>query len=142
MVRSAQLFATCGAMMSFAVAASASASGFLYDCTMRDTGSSLGWISPKIAIVLPKDGPVQVIDALTMTFGEDPVPATVLRDNEKRFIVKWTLQDVRADTGRSFANFDYRASIAKSTGQIEVTAGPRTFDSGLRSVGTCQKRTE
>lgn len=109
---------------------------------MADTDSSLGWISSKIAIVLPEDGPVQVIDALTLTFEEDAVPVTVLRDNAQRFIVKWTLQDVRADTGRSFANFDYRASLNKRTGQIEVTAGPRTFDSSLRGVGTCQKRTE
>lgn len=121
---------------------SAGASGFLYECDMRDPDQGLGWVSPKIAIVLPGDGSATVVDALTLTFAEDPVPGRILRDNDARFIVKWTLKDVRADTGRSFAHFDYRASISKSTGRIELTAGPRTFDSGLRSVGTCRKRTE
>ena len=126
----------------FVWAQATQASGFLYECDMEDPDQGLGWVSPKIAIVLPGDGSVTVVDALTLTFAEDPVLGRILRDNDARFIVKWTLKDVRADTGRSFANFDYRASIAKSTGRIELTAGPRTFDSGLRSVGTCRKRTE
>ena len=99
-------------------------------------------MSPKIAIVLPGDGTATIIDALTMTFAEDAVPGTILRDNASRLIVKWTLRNVRADSGRSFANFDYRASISKASGRMELTAGPRTFDSGLRSTGTCAERTE
>ena len=116
--------------------------GFLYDCTMEDLDRGLGWVSPRIAIVLPGDGTASVIDALTLTFAEDPVPATIIRDNDARLIVKWSLENARADNGRSFANFDYRASIAKSTGRMELYAGPRTFDTGLRSFGICRKRTE
>ena len=118
------------------------ATGFLYDCTMEDVDQGKGWVSPRIALVLPGDGTVTVIDALTLTFSEDPVAGTILRDNASRLIVRWSLRNVRADNGRSFANFDYRASIAKPSGRMELTAGPRTFDSGLRSVGTCRKRTE
>lgn len=116
--------------------------GFLYDCDMADPDRGFGWISPKIALVLPGDGTVTVIDALTLTFAEEPVVGRILRDNDSRLIVKWTLDNVRADTGRSFAYFDYRASISKSTGALELTAGPRTFDTGLRGEGTCRKRTE
>ena len=93
-------------------------------------------------VVKEQLGTATVIDALTLTYAEDPVPGTILRDNASRLIVKWTLQNVRADSGRSFANFDYRASITKGTGRMELTAGPRTFDSGLRGTGTCRKRTE
>lgn len=119
-----------------------SAPGFLYECDMLGTEQGRGWISPKIAIVLPAKGDVTVIDALTLTFAKGAAKATVLRDNNKRFIVKWTLKNVRADSGRSFAHFDYRVSISKATGKIELTAGPRTFDSGLRSSGTCTKRNQ
>ena len=109
---------------------------------MPEFEAGLGWVSPKIAIVVPSEGAVTVVDALTIAFSEEPVTATVLRDNAARLIVKWTLENARADNGRSFAHFDYRASIAKATGQIELTAGPRTFDTGLRSVGNCVKRVE
>ncbi|MDF3413321.1 hypothetical protein HKX54_02535 [Sulfitobacter sp. M57] len=119
-----------------------SAPGYLYECDMHDIERARGWVSPKIAIILPATGGVTIVDALTMTFASEPVQGTVLRDNDRRLIVKWTLRNVRADSGRSFANFDYRVSIAKSSGQMELTAGPRTFDAGLRGVGTCIKRSQ
>ncbi|MEW9921413.1 hypothetical protein AB2B41_17530 [Marimonas sp. MJW-29] len=137
-LRQALLIATFGLL----AARAGFAAGFLYECDMDDPDRGLGWVSPKIAIVLPGDGSVTVVDALTITFSDAPVSGRILRDNDARLIVKWTLRDVRADTGRSFAHFDYRASISKPTGRIELTAQPRTFDSGLRSVGSCRKRTE
>ncbi|MFK7835266.1 MAG: hypothetical protein AB8B60_03505 [Sulfitobacter sp.] len=118
------------------------ASGFLYDCDMVDIERGYGWVSPKIAIVLPNEGAVTVVDALTLTYSDTPVIGTVLRNTKQRLVVKWTLRNVRADSGRSFAYFDYRASIAKSTGAIDLRARPRSFDSGLHGTGTCQKRTE
>ncbi|MEM7519932.1 MAG: hypothetical protein AAF307_02745 [Pseudomonadota bacterium] len=132
-------FALC--CLAALVATSVSAKGFLYDCTMEDTGALLGWVSPKIAIVIPEEGAPVVIDALTLTFAQDPVPITILRDDGVRFIARWSLENVRADSGRSFANFDYRASISQATGRIELTVGPRSTDSGLRGAGSCQKRT-
>jgi hypothetical protein len=121
---------------------SAAASGYLYDCDMADAVSSRGWISPKVAVVVPGDGTVKVVDALILYFNKEPIEATVLRDNEKRLIVKWTLDNAKSDSGTSFANFDYRASIAKGSGKIELTATPRNFDTGMRSGGTCRKRAE
>ncbi|MDG1168790.1 MAG: hypothetical protein P8N14_06295 [Sulfitobacter sp.] len=118
------------------------AAGFLYECDIAEPERGQGWISPKIAIVLPAQGEVQVVDALTLAFSPTPVIATILRDDAKRLTLKWSLQNVRADNGRSFAYFDYRASIAKATGRMELTAGPRSFDTGLRGTGLCRKRSE
>lgn len=136
------LLAVLAVSMAFATPPARAGTGFLYDCDMADPDRGYGWISPKIALVLPGDGTVTIIDALTLTFAQEPVLGRILRDNDSRLIVKWTLDNVRADTGRSFAYFDYRASITKSTGAMELTAGPRTFDTGLRGEGTCRKRTE
>jgi hypothetical protein len=121
---------------------SAAAAGFLYDCDMAGAERTRGWISPKIAIVVPGDGTVKVVDALILHFYKEPMKATVLRDNKQRLIVKWTLDNAETDNGISIANFDYRASIAKVTGKIELTAIPREFDTGIRSGGTCRKRAE
>ena len=118
------------------------ASGYLYDCDMTDVQQGRGWISPKIVLVFTGDGTVTVIDAVTMNFSRDPIHGTILRDNAQRLIVKWTIKDARADSGHSFANFDYRASIAKASGKMALTAIPRSFDTGVQGTGACRKRTE
>jgi hypothetical protein len=116
------------------------APGFLYDCTLSGTKQGRGWISPTVALVFPGDGSVKVVDAVTLHFNNGPVAGTILRDNAKRLVVKWTVKGAKADSGRSFANFDYRASISKSSGKMELTAIPREFDAGVRSAGKCAKR--
>lgn len=118
----------------------AQAQSVLYDCTMAGVEAGLGWISPKIAIVLKSDGTAQVIDAITITFEKEPVQAKILRNDDTRLIVRWVIENARTDTGKSFNNFGYRASIRKSTGKIELTARPRHFDTGLRSGGSCTTR--
>ena len=120
----------------------ASAAGVLYDCDMRDPERGRGWISPKIALVLPGDGSVRVVDAITLLFANGPTDGTLVRDDAARLIVKWSLPDVRADIGRSFAHFDYRASIAKGTGTLDLTGGPRGDEQGLRGSGTCRLHRE
>jgi hypothetical protein len=121
---------------------SAAAPGYLYDCDMSGAEHSRGWISSKVAVVVPGDGTAKVVDALILQFNKEPIVATVLRDNASRLIVKWTLDNAETDSGTSFANFDYRASISKASGKIELTATPRNFDTGIRSGGTCRKRRE
>lgn len=122
--------------------ASVQAAGFLYDCDMTDAESSRGWISSKVALVVADDGTVQVVDGVVLHFNKKPMQTTVVRDNARRLIVKWSLDNARADNGHSFGDFDYRASVNKATGQIELTAIPRNFDTGVRSAGTCKKRSQ
>ena len=131
-------------LLSALLAATASiaqaAPGLLYDCDMRNVKQGKGWVSPKIALVLPGDGTVQVIDAVTLHFNDGPLEGTIVRENDRRLVVKWSIENAKADNGKSFSNFDYRASISKTNGNIELTAIPRQFAAGLRSPGTCRKR--
>ena len=128
--------------LALCIARGALAAGFMYDCDIDPSARSHGWVSPKIAIVLPGDASVSVVDALTLTFLDAPVPGRILSESDRRLVVKWTLDDVKADSGRSFAHFDYRASISKPSGRIDLMARPRTFETELHSVGNCTKRTE
>jgi hypothetical protein len=118
----------------------AAAPGYLYDCAIEPVESGRGWISPRLALVLPGDGSVTVIDAITMTFSDVPVLGRILRDDARRLIVKWTVTGARTDRGRSFAHFDYRASVSKRSGRIALTAIPRAFDSGVHGTGACARR--
>lgn len=120
----------------------AAAAPYLYECDMTDIARGRGWISPKIAVVLPGDGTVKIVDSVILSFRRGALKGTLLRDSPSRLIVKWTVRDVRAENGRSFAHFDYRASISKASGVIDLTASPREFDTGLRSLGKCSRRTE
>ena len=97
-------------------------------------------MSPKIAVVMPGDGTVSVVDAVILAEKKDAVAGKVVRNNAQRLVVKWPLENIKAGNGRSFANFDYRLSIAKKSGHAELTAVPRAFAKGLRSAGTCKTR--
>ena len=116
------------------------AAGFLYECDVTDHKRAKGWISPKIALILPDDGSVQIVDALTLHFVKKPVTGTILRDDAKRLIVKWNIKGAKADNGQSFAGFNYRVSISKATGALSVKAIPNGYDSGVSGAGTCKKR--
>ncbi len=128
------------AMVAVFLAGPSSAAGFLYECDVKDHERARGWISPKIAIIFPDAETVQIVDALTLNFVKKPVAGTILRNNAKRVIVKWNIEGVKADNGQSFAGVNYRASISKATGALEVKTIPNGYDSGLRGTGTCKKR--
>ena len=132
--------AVCALML--AVSAAQAATPFLYECDMNRVEQGRGWISGKIALILPGDGTVKIVDAVILHINKVAIQGTILRDTPRRLIVKWTVKGAKANNGLSFANFDYRASLAKSSGKIELTAMPREFDSGLRSTGSCRKRTQ
>ena len=142
MLKSLKFAGILGLLVAGTTPVAQAAEAFFYNCSFTNTKQSRGWISPQLALVFPGDGSVKVVDAVTLHFVGGPVLGTVLRDNAKRLVVKWTVKGAKADSGHSFANFDYRASIAKSTGKIEVTAIPREFDSGVRSAGKCRIRSE
>lgn len=129
----AALAATC-----FATAAPAA--GLLYECDIANHERARGWISPKIAIILPGDETVKIVDAITLSVSKQPVEGRILRNNAGRVIVKWVVEGIKADDGTSFAGINYRASIGKSNGAVEVKTIPNGYDNGLRATGVCKAR--
>lgn len=133
---------TLAAVLAFTASTAQAAPGYLYDCDMIYVKQGKGWVSPKIAFVLPGDGTVKVVDAVTLYFNKEPLLGTIVRENSKRLVIKWTIENAQADNGKSYNNLEYRASISKSSGGIELTLRPGHYDAGLRSPGSCSKRTE
>ncbi len=97
-------------------------------------------MSPKMALVLPGDGSVSVVDGVILDVHNAAFAGTIVRENAKRLIVTWTLDDLKTVSGRSFAKFDYRVSISKGSGAMNLTAAPREIDASLSSSGTCIAR--
>lgn len=120
----------------------AASPGYMYDCDLQGTDQAHGWITPKLAFVVEKQGEVKVVDGVVLHFNKAPLAAKVLRNDGKRMILKWVVTNAKADSGRTFNNFRYRASISKSSGKVEVTAIPAHFDTGVRATGVCKKRTK
>lgn len=126
----------------FAITTPAAAAGFLYECDMSGAKLAQGWISAKVAFVLPGDGSVSVVDAVILHANGAPLAGKVLRESTSHLHIKWTIKDLRSDIGTAFAATDYKAVITKSTGRINLSMKPRHFDRGFQSGGTCVKRSK
>ncbi|MBM1631561.1 hypothetical protein [Sulfitobacter mediterraneus] len=128
--------------MSLLAKAAAASPGYMYDCDLQGTDKAYGWITPKMAFVVEEQGDVKVVDGVVLHFNNAPLETKVLRNDGKRMILRWVVTNAKADSGRTFNNFRYRASLSKSSGKVEVTAIPAHYDTGVRATGVCKKRTK
>jgi hypothetical protein len=55
---------------------------FLYDCTIAKKPSRLQWVSDTLAFVVPGDGKILVIDAITLYFKLSPMTVKVSRNTD------------------------------------------------------------
>lgn len=128
------------ALVAMCFATAAPAAGVLYECDISNHERARGWISPKIAIILPGDETVKILDGITLSVSQQPVEGSILRNTAGRVIVKWVVEGIKADDGTSYAGINYRASIGKSNGAVEVKTIPNGYDKGLRATGVCKAR--
>lgn len=120
----------------------ASAAGFLYDCTITKKPTDVGWLSDKLAFVVPGDGKIQVIDAVTLNFGISPTTVKVSRNSDTKLVMRLALKGVRDRNGLQVPIFDYTARIDKATLGITLEANPRGFPKNWVGRGSCVKRTK
>jgi hypothetical protein len=124
------------------VGGQASAAGFLYDCSITEKGARMGWLSDKLAFVVPGDGKIQVIDAVTLNFRVSPLTVKVTRNTDTKLVMRWALKGVRDSNGLQVPTFDYTARINKETLGITLEANPRGFSKNWVGRGSCVKRTK
>jgi hypothetical protein len=122
--------------------AQAGAAGFLFDCTITKKGQGVQWLSDTLAFVVPGDGTIQVIDAVTLFFGISPVKVKVARNSDTKLVMHWKLKGVEDANGLKVPVFDYTARINKTTMAITLEARPRDFQKSWIGRGTCTKLTK
>ncbi|AXI47290.1 hypothetical protein C1J03_15490 [Sulfitobacter sp. SK012] len=125
----------------FGGAVAAAPGDILYDCTMVQLKKNGGWISQKVGIIMQGENEVKVVDAVILHFAKEPIEGTVVRNNAKRLIVKWEVRGARGG-GTSLESVDFRASIGKKTGRIQLSALASGFDFGPNGTGKCTPRTQ
>ena len=126
----------------FALSLPAAAAGILYECDMSNINRGNGWVSPKIAFVLPGDGSVTVVDAVTLHFNGKPLGGKIQRDSNTHTHIRWTIKDARSDNGTAFSKVDYKAVLTKASGRINLTTKARQSASNVQTQGRCAKRTK
>jgi hypothetical protein len=120
----------------------ASAAGFLYDCSITQKGRGIGWLSERLVFVVPGDGKIQVIDAVTLNFRIDPVTVKVSRNSDTKLVMRWVLKGIRDANGLQVPTFDYTARLDKKTLGLKLAANPRGFSKNWVGRGRCVKRTK
>lgn len=124
----------------FAVAATASsAQGVLYDCDLTQLKRGGGWISEKIGIVLDGTGRARVSDALILSVHSVPIDGEIVRNNDRKLVVTWTLRGITNGSNQYTPYFDYHATVRKN-GAISVYARPDGYHNRFSGTGTCKMR--
>lgn len=115
------------------------AQGVLYDCDLTQLKRGGGWISEKIGIVIDEEGRASVSDAHVLQRTSAPIDGTVVRNNDRRLVVAWTISGARDRSGQTATRFRYEATI-KNDGQITVYARPSGYSNRFFGTGTCTTR--
>ncbi len=111
----------------------------LYDCDITKRDKDVGWISPKVVVIMQADGSVLVSDSVILWHVEEPIPARA-RTRGDRLIVQWTLSGMVDAAQQIVPKFNYRATIDTADNSIVLRAKPVGFPQGWTGRGSCKLR--
>ena len=115
----------------------------VYQCQIKERGKS-GWV-PKLVVLAHdlKTGDVQVSDPIILHFNDQqPLPATIALENNKRISFKWTLKGVRNRSGQYAPQFSFRGTYLKAKKEMVVTAKPLGYANTFTRQGPCTVATK
>lgn len=127
------------AVLFAALSVPASAAGILYDCDITNRMKDVGWISPKLAIIVNDSGKVQVIDSVILNFIEEPIDANA-RTNGDRMRLNWTLSGIYDSANQRVPNFAFQAVLNTKTKAVSLKASPVGFPQSWSGKGSCKTR--
>ncbi|ABG31389.1 hypothetical protein RD1_1770 [Roseobacter denitrificans OCh 114] len=128
---------TASALVSLLFAGTATAGGTYYDCDINTTRASGGWVSEKLAIIMKENGQVLVSDSVVLQFNKAPIVARVTRNNDRKMVVRWRLNNNVNSQNQQTPSFDYTASLTKSNNKVHVSGSPDGYPNRFTGSGTC-----
>ncbi|WP_121631868.1 hypothetical protein [Tropicibacter alexandrii] len=129
-------FAALGLMAS---ACSAMAATTTYQCKTAPAYSNLAWV-PEVLFIAHEDGTktATISDPIILYFNDrQPMSGKLAVDNARRITFAWTVVTRSATNQR--AKMRYRATIQKSSGQLDISAQPLGYANSYIAQGTCQR---
>jgi len=122
------------------MAGAAQAAGQLYNCDMTQRDKKVGWISPTVAVILPKNGKVQVYDSVILNFYGRPIAAKATKSGNT-LRVSWKLKGLRDSNQQKVPQFEYVANINTKSNKVHLAANPVQFPNRWTARGTCELKT-
>lgn len=110
----------------------------VYECGIRQFGSSLNWIAPVIAVTHEAGSDsASVSDGIILQLVGKPVAARVETENEKRTTFVWEVK-ARDDTQQGVRML-YRLTIMKADLRARVKAVPMGYANNFDADGQCKR---
>lgn len=119
--------------------ATAALAGTTYRCDVKQNGVD-GGISPLLMISVNDDETkAMVYDARIKHYHGEPIDATIVVANSKRYTLKWTVVTVNDSYGNLMPRIRYRATYLKQSHKISITGFPAGGDNQFNGSGSCKQ---
>ena len=129
--------ALAATLVALTVGFAAPASATLLICQISGHSAAKGWISDVIAIDYEEGvEEIKVVDGLTQHFLGEPAIGRVDVDNAKRTTFVWEL--AVTNSRRQNAKFQYRLSVQKKSGSVNLTANDLGYIGPFTGRGKCE----
>lgn len=112
--------------------------GVLYTCDLQ-AQHALGWVSPKMSVVVQDSGQVVVADGPTLHFLGGPAAAQATRRGDNLRLT-WNIANAKDDRGQYVPTMKYVAVLNTKTMRIDVTARPVGPPQRFLGKGVCKSR--
>ena len=127
------LWMTIAALLALASNACADV-GDIYDCKFNVSRHE--YLAEQVIFgVVEKDKKVTVYDAIIHYTNGEPVNAEILRDDEKRFTIRWLLE--APDANGRVAKLSFRLTYLKQNKKATMSMIVRGFDNRYNTQGKC-----
>ena len=83
------------------------------------------------------NGQVLVSDAVILQFKDAPIVARVTRNNDRKMVVRWRLDNIVNSHNQQTPSFDYTASLTKSNNKVHIAGSPDGYPDRFTGTGTC-----
>ena len=112
------------------------AQGRVLKCELRQDGVYRGTPPEVVVIYGAGESKMVVFDSFLKFLEADPVWGDVRRDNDKRFIIKWKVDNMKTATGETM-DWRYKLSWDKTTGKAVITGRAAVRDDDNNGSGQC-----
>ena len=115
--------------------APAAAQNLVFDC---DFPSGPDWVRGPIQATIGPDGTGQATGFVIDHFVGGPVPAEVVVDNDRRWTIRYQVEDARDDSAQNISRLVYRLTVQKAGGAAALGMVPAGYSNSFQNNGACQ----
>lgn len=122
-----------------AVFSATNAMAAVYECKVRGGGPN-GGVPPLVIFAINDDETeASVYDGMIKKYHGEPIAATIVVANSKRYTLKWSVTVVSDSKGQHMPRINYRATYLKGNHRFSLTGFPVGWDNRFVGTGSCKR---